>query len=47
MAFGYSFNVRVGWLVFLILIHIFTEKFSLTKIIENNKVLNFIDKLGR
>lgn len=47
MVFGYSFNVRACWLVFLILIHILTEKYSLTKIIENNKILNFIDKLGR
>ncbi|MBC5996065.1 glycosyl transferase [Romboutsia ilealis] len=47
MVFGYSFNVRVSWLVFLVLIHILTEKYSLTKIIENNKILNFIDKLGR
>ena len=47
MVFGYSFNVRVGWLVFLVLIHILTEKYSLTKIIENNKILNFIDKLGK
>ena len=43
MVFGYSFNVRVGWLVFLVLIHILTEKYSLTKIIENNKILNFIE----
>ena len=47
MAFGYTLNVRIGWLVFLILIHLLTEKFSLTKIIEKNKVLNFIDRLGR
>ena len=47
MVFGYSFNVRLCWLVFLILIHLLTEKYSLTKIIENNKLLNFIDKLGR
>ena len=47
MILGYSFNVRVSWLVFLILIHLLTEKYSLTKIIENNKILNFIDKLGR
>lgn len=47
MAFGYTLNVRIGWLVFLVLIHLLTEKFSLTKIIEKNKVLNFIDKLGR
>ncbi len=47
MAFGYTLNVRIGWLVFLVLIHLLTEKFSLTKIIEKNKVLNFIDRLGR
>ncbi|SCH11289.1 glycosyl transferase [Romboutsia sp. Marseille-P6047] len=47
MVFGYSFNIRIIWLVFLILIHLLTEKYSLTKIIENNKILNFIDKLGR
>lgn len=44
---GYSLNVRLIWLAFLIFIHILTEKYSLTKIIENNKFLNFIDKLGR
>ncbi|MGL5347421.1 MAG: glycosyl transferase [Peptostreptococcaceae bacterium] len=44
---GYSLNVRIVWLAFLIFIHILTEKYSLTKIIEKNKILNFIDKLGR
>lgn len=44
---GYSLQVRIAWLVFLLFIHILTEKYSLTKIIENNKVLNYIDKLGR
>lgn len=44
---GYSLNIRLIWLVFLIFIHLLTEKYSLTKIIENNKLLNFIDKLGR
>ena len=34
MVMGYTFKVRVSWLVFLVLIHILTEKFSLTKIIE-------------
>ena len=47
MAFGYGLEVRIAWLVFLILIHLLTEKFSLTKIIENNRVLKFIDNLGR
>ena len=44
---GYPLKVRLIWLAFLIFIHILTEKYSLTKIIENNKILNFIDKLGR
>lgn len=47
VAMGYGLGVRVGWLVFLIFIHLLTEKYSLTKIIEQNKFLNFIDKLGR
>ncbi|WP_195939775.1 glycosyl transferase [Romboutsia sp. 1001713B170131_170501_G6] len=47
ICMGYSFNIRLAWLVFLIFIHILTEKYSLTKIIEKNKFLNFIDKLGR
>lgn len=44
---GYPLKVRLIWLAFVIFIHILTEKYSLTKIIENNKFLNFIDKLGR
>ena len=47
MALGYGIKVRLAWLVFLILMHLITEKFSLTKIIEKNKVLKFIDNLGR
>ncbi len=47
MAFGYGLEIRIAWLVFLILIHLLTEKFSLTKIIEKNRVLKFIDNLGR
>jgi len=47
VVMGYSIKVRIGWLVFLVFIHILTEKYSLTKIIEKNKFLNFIDKLGR
>ena len=47
MAFGYGIKVRVAWLVFLVLMHLISEKFSLTKIIEKNRVLKFIDNLGR
>ena len=44
---SFPLNVRVFWLLFLVFIHILTEKYSLTKIIEGNKFLNYIDKLGR
>lgn len=44
---SFPLSIRVFWLLFLIFIHILTEKYSLTKIIENNKLLNYIDKLGR
>lgn len=47
MALGYGIKIRLAWLVFLILMHLITEKFSLTKIIEKNRVLKFIDNLGR
>ena len=47
MVLGYTLKVRIVWLVFLVLIHLLTEKFSLTKIIDTNTVLNFIDRLGR
>ena len=46
MVLGYTLKVRIVWLVFLVLIHLLTEKFSSTKIMEKNKVLNFIDRLG-
>lgn len=44
---SYSLNVQIFWLVLLIIIHIVAEKFSITKLIEKNFILNFIDKLGR
>lgn len=31
----------------LILIHIYTEKYSLTETIQKNKILNFFDEMGR
>lgn len=44
-----SFNIyiQIGVLIILAIIHGITEKYSLTKIIENNKFLDYIDKFGR
>lgn len=44
---SFSLFNRILILIFLVLIHILTEKYSLTKIIEKNKILNFFDQLGR
>ncbi|HHW56673.1 MAG TPA: UDP-N-acetylmuramyl pentapeptide phosphotransferase [Clostridia bacterium] len=38
---------RLIILALLILLHIFTEKYSLTALIEKDKVFNYFDKLGR
>lgn len=44
---SFGLAVQVVCLILLVLIHILTEKFSLTKIIENNKFLNYLDRFGR
>ena len=44
---SFGLAVQVVCLILLVLIHILTEKFSLTKIIENNKFSNYLDRLGR
>ena len=42
-----SFDLKIIVLVALIGFHLLTEKYSLTKIIEKNKLLNYLDRLGR
>lgn len=44
---SHSLGVQVFWLLLLIVIHLVAEKFSITKLIEKNFILNYIDKLGR
>ena len=44
---SFDLPVQLVSLVLLVAIHVLTEKFSLTKIIENNKFLDYVDKLGR
>lgn len=42
-----SLAVRLTYLALLIFIHILAERVSISKIIEENKFLKFIDELGR
>ncbi len=46
-AWTLSFFVQLAVVGFLLLLHVFTEKYSLTEIIERNRVLHFLDRLGR
>lgn len=39
--------VLIGWSVWLVLIHLYAEKYSLSEAIENNKLLHWLDILGR
>ena len=42
-----TFPAQLAVVVFLLLLHLFTEKYSLTKIIEKNSFLRYLDNLGR
>lgn len=44
---AFSFYARLGVLIFLIVMHLITEKYSLTKIIEKVSILRYIDNMGR
>lgn len=42
-----NYNAKISLLIFLLLFHLLTERFSLTAIIEKNSLLKFFDMLGR
>ena len=46
-AINLNIYIRLAYLIVLIGLHIISEKSSISRIIERNKVLSFIDKLGR
>ncbi|MCF6465887.1 glycosyltransferase [Clostridium sp. Cult2] len=46
-AYTHNLIIKIIYLVLLITIHVLAEKLSFSNIIENNKILKFIDDLGR
>lgn len=46
-AISYSFTIRCIILLILLIIHILAENVSFSKVIENNRVLKFLDEIGR
>ncbi len=47
IVISHSIQLQLFCLILLIAVHFVAEKFSITKIIEKNFLLNYIDKLGR
>ena len=45
MASGASFGAKAGALLLLVAFHLFTERVSLTKVIEGNRALRALDRL--
>jgi len=46
-ASAFSLYTKIAILACLIGVHIFTEKYSLTELIEKNSFLKYLDNLGR
>lgn len=46
-ALSESLTVKAIYLIILLIIHIIAERYSFSKIIDNNRILKFIDNLGR
>lgn len=42
-----TFPAQLAVVAFLLLLHLFTERYSLTMLIEKNRLLRFMDNLGR
>ncbi len=41
----YPLPLQIIWLIFLIIVHIYAEKYSISDLIESNKFLLFFDNL--
>jgi UDP-N-acetylmuramyl pentapeptide phosphotransferase/UDP-N-acetylglucosamine-1-phosphate transferase len=42
-----NFNSRLMLLVLLVFLNLISERISITELIDNNKVLSYLDSLGR
>jgi UDP-GlcNAc:undecaprenyl-phosphate GlcNAc-1-phosphate transferase len=46
-VYNLALPVKLAFFLFLLVFHLVTEKYSLTSIIEKNRVLNYLDMIGR
>ena len=42
-----SIHIKIIFLLFLSIAHFYSERHSISKLIINNKLLNYIDNIGR
>lgn len=47
IATSYTIQLKILLMIFLLLANLYSEKYSITKLIGRNKLLNFLDELGR
>lgn len=47
IATSYTIYIKILLVIFLVLANLYSEKYSITKLIGKNKILNFLDELGR
>ncbi len=47
IATSFSLKIRIAVVIFLILSNLYSEKYSISRLISGNKILSFIDELGR
>jgi UDP-GlcNAc:undecaprenyl-phosphate GlcNAc-1-phosphate transferase len=45
IALRYGVPVKIGVLLFLVLVNVYSERFSISKLIEGNRVLRSVDRL--
>jgi UDP-GlcNAc:undecaprenyl-phosphate GlcNAc-1-phosphate transferase len=43
----FNYSAKLTTLVILIALHLFTERYSLSTVIANNRILSLFDNLGR
>ncbi|GAB6098998.1 glycosyl transferase [Halanaerocella petrolearia] len=47
LIISFDIYVRMAIMVLFVFVHIYTEFYSLSKLINNNKILRYLDRLGR
>lgn len=47
IATTFSIKIKIAVVIFLILSNLYSEKYSISRLISHNKILSFIDELGR